>query len=143
MPSSSKPYVIVVAVDYSPVGDLALERALELAAEKPSAEVHVVNVLPVVASDVAPDVIAAWGGAPITQATAAEDLRSHVQARATDFRAGHAGAELGFLDKACGRSNHRAAVPALRRSPARQRRSRVLVRATPRASRPAPHVSSE
>jgi nucleotide-binding universal stress UspA family protein len=40
------PYVIVVAVDYSEIGDLALERALELSQETPGAELHVVNVVP-------------------------------------------------------------------------------------------------
>lgn len=99
MPPSSKPYVIVVAVDYSPAGDLAFERALELALEKPSAEIHVVNVLPVVASEPTPDVVPAWAGAAITQAAAASDLRSYVESRAIDFRSRHVGAELGVLAK--------------------------------------------
>src|SRR6187402_487287 len=45
MSNSEKPYVIVVGVDYSPASDLALERAFELGAERPQAEVHVVNVV--------------------------------------------------------------------------------------------------
>jgi nucleotide-binding universal stress UspA family protein len=45
MSSSEKPYVVVVGVDYSPASDLALERAFELAAGQPRAEVHVVNVV--------------------------------------------------------------------------------------------------
>jgi nucleotide-binding universal stress UspA family protein len=40
----AKPYIIVAGVDYSEIGDRALDRAFELAAEKPNAEVHVVNV---------------------------------------------------------------------------------------------------
>lgn len=43
--SSARPYVIVVGIDYSKTGDLALKRAFELAMEKPSAEVHIVYVL--------------------------------------------------------------------------------------------------
>lgn len=42
----SKPYVVVVGIDYSETSDLALERALDLAAERPHAEVHVLHVLP-------------------------------------------------------------------------------------------------
>ncbi len=45
MPSSQKPYVIVVGIDYSPASDLALDNAFELAAARPGAEVHVVNVV--------------------------------------------------------------------------------------------------
>ena len=45
MANSEKSYVIVVGVDYSPASDLALERALELAAARPRADVHVVNVV--------------------------------------------------------------------------------------------------
>lgn len=40
-----KPYVIVVGVDYSDLGAMALERAFELAAAQPRAEVHAVNVV--------------------------------------------------------------------------------------------------
>ena len=45
MLNTEKPYVIVVGIDYSPASDLALERAFELAAERTSAQVHVVNVV--------------------------------------------------------------------------------------------------
>ena len=45
MSNSEKPYVIVVGVDYSAASDLALERALELAAARPRADLHVVNVV--------------------------------------------------------------------------------------------------
>ncbi len=40
-----KPYVIVVGVDYSDLGALALEKAFELAAAQPRAEIHAVNVV--------------------------------------------------------------------------------------------------
>ena len=45
MLNSERPYVVVVGVDYSPVSDLALERAFELAAARSIAEVHVVHVV--------------------------------------------------------------------------------------------------
>ena len=45
MSNSEKPYLIVVGVDYSPASDLALERAFELAAAQPRAEIHVVSVV--------------------------------------------------------------------------------------------------
>lgn len=108
--SSTKPYVIVVAIDYSPTGNLAFEGALELAVKRPSAEVHVVNVLPVVASDPTSDVLAAWGGAPITQAVATNDLRSYIQTRVTEFRARHVGTDLSFLDTL--RAHQRINVPS-------------------------------
>jgi len=40
-----KPYLIVVGTDYSDASDLALENAFELAAARPKADVHVVNVV--------------------------------------------------------------------------------------------------
>ena len=42
----SKPYLILAGVDYSTASELALERALELAAAHPNAELHVVHVTP-------------------------------------------------------------------------------------------------
>jgi nucleotide-binding universal stress UspA family protein len=45
MADSNKPYVIVVGVDFSPASELAVERAFQLAAERPHAEVHLVNVV--------------------------------------------------------------------------------------------------
>lgn len=52
MTQTDKPYVILVGVDYSTPSEVALERALELAAATPNAEVHVVHVAQ--ASDNAP-----------------------------------------------------------------------------------------
>ena len=62
MPTIEKPYVIVVAVDYSGTGHLALDRALELAAERRTAEVHVINVLPVYQTGFAETTSGAWIG---------------------------------------------------------------------------------
>ena len=41
-----KPYVIVVGVDRSEMSELAIQEALSLAAAKPYAEMHLVNVVP-------------------------------------------------------------------------------------------------
>jgi nucleotide-binding universal stress UspA family protein len=41
---SPKPYVIVVGIDYSKTGELALEKAFDLARLQPGAEPHVVHV---------------------------------------------------------------------------------------------------
>lgn len=46
MTQTSNPYLILVGIDYSTASELALERALELAAAHPNAELHVVHVVP-------------------------------------------------------------------------------------------------
>lgn len=43
--ADGKPYLIVVGVDFSEPSELAVQRAFELAAERPAAEVHLVNVV--------------------------------------------------------------------------------------------------
>jgi nucleotide-binding universal stress UspA family protein len=45
MSNSEKAYVVVVGTDYSKASDLAVQQAFELAAARPRAEVHVVNVV--------------------------------------------------------------------------------------------------
>lgn len=45
MSDPKKPYVIVVGVDYSEGGLLALEQAVALAAQRPHAELHAIHVL--------------------------------------------------------------------------------------------------
>ena len=44
MTQTARPYLILVGIDYSTASELALERALELAAAQPNAELHVVHV---------------------------------------------------------------------------------------------------
>jgi len=46
MTQTSKPYLILVGIDYSTASELALQRALELAAAQSNAELHVVHVVP-------------------------------------------------------------------------------------------------
>jgi nucleotide-binding universal stress UspA family protein len=45
METTARPYVIVVAVDFSEASDLAVQRAFEIAAEQPRAEVHLTHVV--------------------------------------------------------------------------------------------------
>jgi nucleotide-binding universal stress UspA family protein len=111
MSSPSKPYVIVVAVDYSEAGNLALERALELTIEKPSAALHVVNVLPLAQTSMMPDGAAAtWVGSLPTIAEAAQQLEEYLAPRVAAFRARHAGQNLTAL--AGLRAHQRAEVPS-------------------------------
>jgi len=95
MPTTEKPYVIVVAVDYSGAGHLAFDRALELAADRRTAEVHVINVLPVYQSGFAESTSGTWIGALPSVKEAGEQLRTYVEARLAAFRAAHPEAKLG------------------------------------------------
>jgi nucleotide-binding universal stress UspA family protein len=45
METTTRPYVIVVAVDFSEASDLAVQRAFEMAAAQPRAEVHLTHVV--------------------------------------------------------------------------------------------------
>lgn len=42
---STKPYIVVVGADFSEASELAVQKAFELAAQQPAAEVHLVNVV--------------------------------------------------------------------------------------------------
>jgi nucleotide-binding universal stress UspA family protein len=108
---ASKPYVIVVAVDYSETGNLALERALELGLEKPSAAIHVINVLPIFESGFLPDATTTtWAGVQPTVAEATQQLGRYIDARIADFRKRHADRNLAFLDAI--RAHQRIEVPS-------------------------------
>jgi nucleotide-binding universal stress UspA family protein len=96
---ASKPYVIVVAVDYTESGTLAFQRALEFGLENPAAAIHVINVLPIFDSGVLPDATTAtWIGTQPTLAQAAEELGQYVAAQTDEFRLRHPGKDLTFLD---------------------------------------------
>jgi nucleotide-binding universal stress UspA family protein len=110
MSSPSKPYVLVVAVDYSEAGALALERAFELALEKPAAAVHVINVLPIAPGAYGPDGSSLGVGSLPTIAEAAEQLRTYLEARIAKFRAEHAGQNLAVLDGV--RAHQRVEIPS-------------------------------
>jgi nucleotide-binding universal stress UspA family protein len=89
---AAKPYIIVVGIDYSPTGDLALNRAFELATEKQNAEVHIVHVLQ---SLTALTPLEGTVGAITPDAsmlnTASEQLRRHADQRLQQFRERAAG----------------------------------------------------
>jgi len=100
--TSPQPYLILAAVDFSAASDLALQRAIELAMEKPAAALHVVNVLPVyqLGPSVAADQTSGTfvGALPSTK-DAADHLRVYVERRIAAFREAHPQANLGFLDQ--------------------------------------------
>lgn len=113
MTDNTKPYVILAAVDYSTAGDLALERALELATEKRSAAVHVVNVLPVYQAGAAIDSQGsggAWAGTLPSVNDAAEQLRIYTQRKIDAFRGEHSELDLTFLESVV--AHQRTDVPS-------------------------------
>ena len=72
MPDESKPYVIVVGIDYGDASEHALDKALELAAERPRAEVHVLNVVPLDPRATAPGAAHPRGDGSPNMSTTAE-----------------------------------------------------------------------
>jgi nucleotide-binding universal stress UspA family protein len=99
--TEEKPYVILAAVDYSPSGDLAFERALVLATEKRTVALHVVNVLPVYQAGVVSD---ESSGAPLagtlpSVSDASEQLRAYTARKVDEFRGLHGSLSLAFLDQ--------------------------------------------
>jgi nucleotide-binding universal stress UspA family protein len=88
MSNSEKPYLIVVGIDYSPASDLALERAFELAAARPSADVHVVNVVRLYGTQAlvdGPDEPSGFSSVTLADATALVD--SYVRRRREVYNA--------------------------------------------------------
>ena len=55
MADNSKPYIIVVGVDFSESGDVALEQAFQIADDRYPADVHAVNVVPSFMPSATPD----------------------------------------------------------------------------------------
>lgn len=87
MSDAARPYVVVVGTDYSEAADLALLHALDLAAEKPFAEVHVVNVLAPLAPDYWETPVRPSPAGLLSLNEAAARLKSHVDSIADDWRA--------------------------------------------------------
>ncbi|HEX2673392.1 MAG TPA: universal stress protein [Polyangiaceae bacterium] len=105
MANPQRSEVIVVGIDYSPASDLALERAFELAAARPPAEVHVVSVVNLYGAQ------AVVGGAAepvgfnsVTLAEATSALEGYVEKRRASFR--------GTLDSVTVRCHLRLDAPA-------------------------------
>jgi nucleotide-binding universal stress UspA family protein len=83
-------YLIVVGVDYSDAGALALEHAFELGLQHPPAEVHAVNVAQTYGELVTVELAAdPRGFASVSIAEAAQRLRGYVEERVGAFRKTH------------------------------------------------------
>lgn len=84
----SKPYVIVVGIDYSSTGDLALSRAFEVATEKRHAEVHIIHVLQTFGA-LAPFDLGLGGSGldPAVMARASEQLRKYADKKLQEYKA--------------------------------------------------------
>lgn len=80
----TKPYMVVVGVDYSETGDLALAEAFQLASQRVPAEVHAVNVVRVYGPVAQVEVDGKTE--TISLAEASEKLRAHVEKRLVEFR---------------------------------------------------------
>lgn len=88
---NSKPYIIVVGIDYSKTGDLALERAFELATEKQNAEVHILNVVQTLGVLTPLELGGGVGGPePGLLAEASEQLRKYADKKLSEFKASEA-----------------------------------------------------
>jgi nucleotide-binding universal stress UspA family protein len=94
--AESKPFVVVVGVDFSSASELALVRALELAAAQPRSEVHLVNVVqtygPQVAYEMPGDSSAI---SVLTTAEAAARFKEYVDQALASFSAKHPGKSYG------------------------------------------------
>lgn len=110
MPQTIKPYVIVAAVDYSESGRLALDRAFELCAERPRADLHVINVLPVFQDGVADAANGAWAGSLPSVEQASEQLRAYVDQSREAFRARQGAGNTEFLNRVT--AHQRVSVPS-------------------------------
>ncbi|MGC4086679.1 MAG: universal stress protein [Polyangiaceae bacterium] len=89
MAETSKPYVIVVGVDFSESGDIALETAFRTADERYPADVHVVNVIPayvVAAADPEGQMLAAGVAPSIEQSN--QRLRGYVERKLYEHQNG-------------------------------------------------------
>jgi nucleotide-binding universal stress UspA family protein len=78
MKSESHPYTVVVGVDYSESSDLVLEAALDAAADKPGAVVHVLHVLPAPQTFLTPDIVTTPDGKVSVAGECAEELKQYV-----------------------------------------------------------------
>lgn len=89
MATEKKPYVIVVGVDYSETGDLALSQAFQIGAAMPKAEIHAVSVssLRMPVPSATPEAVSGFaGGAPgVPLDESSAELRRHVQRSYDDF----------------------------------------------------------
>jgi len=84
---NQKPYIIVVGIDYSKTGDLALTRAFELATEKQNAEVHILYVLQTLGALAPVELGMGIGGPdPNLVGEASEQLRKYADKKLQEFK---------------------------------------------------------
>jgi nucleotide-binding universal stress UspA family protein len=82
MTAAPSPYTIVVGVDYSETGDLALTQALEIGVSQGNAEVHAINVAMLLPEPIAPVPGLTLPISPgITLQAALETLTRHLEQR--------------------------------------------------------------
>lgn len=96
--TTKKPYVIVVGIDFSPIGNAALERAFELASAEPNGEVHVIYVArgygPLVHLDTGAEIVTA------SMDDASQKLKGYVEEKLAKFVAKRAERGLGTFERA-------------------------------------------
>jgi nucleotide-binding universal stress UspA family protein len=84
----AKPYIIVVGIDYSKTGELALTRAFELATEKQNAEVHILFVLQTLGALAPVELGVGIGGPdPTMLSEASEQLRKYADQKLQEYKA--------------------------------------------------------
>jgi nucleotide-binding universal stress UspA family protein len=87
MSAAATPYTIVVGVDYSETGDLALTEALEIGVRQGNAEVHAVNVVMLMPEPIAPIpgvTLPVSPGVPLQAAS--EALTRHLEQKVGEVR---------------------------------------------------------
>ncbi|MFO0569863.1 MAG: universal stress protein [Polyangiaceae bacterium] len=98
MTTSRKPYVIVVGIDFSPIGDAALRRAFELASREEDGEVHVIYVArgygPLVHLDTGAEIVTA------SMDEASQKLKGYVEEKLAAFVGAQAERGLGTFTRA-------------------------------------------
>jgi nucleotide-binding universal stress UspA family protein len=98
MTTPNKPYVIVVGIDFSPIGDVALERAFELASAEEDGEVHVIYVArgygPLVHLDTGSEMLT------LSMDEASDKLKAYVEDRLAKFVEKRAAKNLGTFSRA-------------------------------------------
>jgi nucleotide-binding universal stress UspA family protein len=87
MADPNKPYVIVVGVDFSESGDIALETAFRLADERYPAELHAVNVMPAYVPTTDPEGQVWSAGMVPSLGDTSTRLRSHVEQKLLEHQA--------------------------------------------------------
>jgi nucleotide-binding universal stress UspA family protein len=85
MTETTKPYLILAGIDYSPTSELALEGALELAMARAHAELHVVHVTPVFEIPETGDGVANLGMDALIDQQALRTLRTYVSVSVAAF----------------------------------------------------------